>query len=105
MVATPESIPILSVAYHEEDGRYRARYDSRETTPSMAVVGTVASVRGVPPESIRPMYDSIDTDALNGLVTDARVGPVSVTFPFGGYDVTVTSDGFVDLADPDPGRP
>jgi hypothetical protein len=62
------------------------------------------SARGVPPETVRPMYDSVDTDALNEIAGTAGAGPIVVTFHFEAYSVTVSSDGVVTLSDTDTDR-
>lgn len=102
MATTPAGIPLTSVTYCEETDTHCATYDTERTAPAMAVVAAVASARNVPAEALRPIYDSIDTDALNKVVGDAAGDPVQVSFSFEGYAVTVSSDGRVDLSHSSP---
>lgn len=78
--------------------------DESEMPLSQAVVGAVAAREGVDPADVtEPLYNVINTDALNMLFTPRhetdhhQQGRVS--FPYAGYDVTVYSDGRVELTD------
>ncbi|MFD1512439.1 HalOD1 output domain-containing protein [Halomarina rubra] len=62
---------------------------------STAVVEAVASAEGVPPRTLDPLYDTIDPDALDALVSDA--GPVRIRFSYEGHTVTVHGDGRLEL--------
>jgi hypothetical protein len=70
---------------------------------SSTVVNEVASVAGVDQLDLPPIALSIDPDALDEVVES--IGTVSgaptgqVTFPYAGYEVTVRSDGTVDVVD------
>jgi hypothetical protein len=101
MATTSAGISLTSVTYCEETETHRAMYDPERTRPAMAVVAAVASARDVFPEVLRPIYDSIDTDALNSVVGGATGDPVTVSFSFEGYAVTVTSAGVVELSHAD----
>lgn len=59
--------------------------------PSTGVVMAVAAVTGRRAESIEPLNESVDTDALDSLVDPAGSTPVSVTFTYAGTTVTVDS--------------
>ena len=75
-----------------------AAYDWSTTEPSWAVVQAVAVATDTDPTELVPLYDSVDTDALDALLLRARNGnnsPVSVSFSFAGRSVTVDSDGDV----------
>ncbi len=63
---------------------------------SIAVVSAVARRAGVDPVELRPLYDVVDTEALDTLFT-ADVG--TLTFPYEGYLVTVDADGSVRVED------
>lgn len=64
--------------------------------PSTAVVDEIASAEDVSPPNVPvPLYDSVDPDALDALVSSAD--DVSVTFSYFGYQVTVDGDGDVSL--------
>jgi len=59
-----------------------------------AIIQAVASVAGVDALSLQPrLYDVIDPDALERLVSDGNADSlVEVRFEFGAYLVTVTND-------------
>lgn len=77
-------------------------------TPSASslVIQRVAAAEGVDPIDLPPLYDTIDTDALDTLVqrapptgNEART-PQEIRFTYHGYDVRVTGSGFVSLHEP-----
>ena len=51
-----------------------------------------------------PLYESIDTDALESLL-ESSDGAVSVSFTYQGYTVHVDGTGSVRLSDPPTGEP
>jgi hypothetical protein len=54
-------------------------------------IHAVATVAGVDPLSLQPrLYDVVDSDALEVLVTSTTQSDIRVTFMFGAYEVTVT---------------
>lgn len=70
--------------------------------PSYRVVEAVATREGVDPTELRPkLNDVVDPDALDRLFSDGsatREAPTGhVEFRYCGYDVTVFSDGRVDV--------
>lgn len=66
-----------------------------DDSPSLAVVRAVASREGVAPEELpEPLYDSIESDALDDLL---ETGPGRVRFEYLGYEVTVRGTGDVEL--------
>lgn len=72
------------------------------TTPqSMEVIEAVATRSGVAPVDLpERLYDVIDPDALDGLLTlpNSDAGrPISVEFTYCGYHITVNSDGRIAL--------
>ena len=77
----------------------RAEYDWTSTTPSTAVVETVAVSSDREPTRPEPLYEAIDPDALDALSRSNGVEPVgegtTVTFEFAGQSVTVHGGGSV----------
>lgn len=70
--------------------------------PSTKVVRAVAAYEGVDPTKFdEPLYDVIDLEALDSLFTERPNGESRadgyVTFTYGDYEVTVSSDGRVDV--------
>lgn len=63
---------------------------------SEAVVRAVAAVMNQQLLELEPLHETIDTDALDALLTPSTNGPSRmircVTFTFGGCEVTVRSD-------------
>jgi len=88
----------VPVDYDPETGTYRARFDSETVTPSVAVIGAIADIRDADPERLDPLYEAIDPDALDRVVTAVPTEEDrSVTFDYGGYEVTVSNGGIVDI--------
>ncbi|MHC3438309.1 HalOD1 output domain-containing protein [Natrialbaceae archaeon A-gly3] len=73
----------------------RIRYDWSDTVPSAAVVRTVAAREGIGVLEVRTelettLYDHVDPEALDALVTGD--GHVSVSFTFDGYQCWIEDD-------------
>ncbi|WP_435157176.1 HalOD1 output domain-containing protein [Haladaptatus sp. DFWS20] len=71
---------------------------SRAEQPSIAIVEAITAVTGRNSTDIPPLYDSINPDALNALVTAKgrkTSSDVSLTFSCDGVVLTVTGDGTV----------
>ncbi|WP_225336089.1 HalOD1 output domain-containing protein [Halomicrobium urmianum] len=66
----------------------------RDEAPSVAVVRTVCALTDTEPTDLEPLYETIDPEGLDGIFTGAKdtAGPKSLSFEFGGCDVTVTYD-------------
>ena len=82
---------------------FRSRYelDASETVCA-AVVRAVAAVSGDEPYTVQPLYEAVDPDALEHLVrsletTDERDACWSITFPLHRCQVTLASDGVIEL--------
>lgn len=72
-------------------------YDWAVVSPSIAVIETIAAVEGVDPVSLSTnkgitLYDSVDTDAIDRLVTNGAVDNVSITFNVNGYTVGIENN-------------
>ena len=71
---------------------------ARKRTPvSERIVRRVASATGCDVAEVPLLYDSVDPDALDVLVSEMSDGTVS--FSYAGHEVTVDSDGTVRLED------
>jgi hypothetical protein len=72
------------------------RFDWSTVTPTTAIAETLGVVEGCEPDEIGPLYDLVNSDALDALVqasdTDADC---AVVFPYGDYSVTVSAPGDV----------
>lgn len=76
--------------------------EERES-PSLAVIEAVADREGVDPTDLdRSLFEVIDPDALDAVIRSDAGGrapsPLRVTFHYHGYEVTVSSDGQVELS-------
>ncbi|WP_277555700.1 HalOD1 output domain-containing protein [Halobaculum limi] len=89
----------------DADGVIRTKFDWSSVTPSIAVIEAVAIAADREPTALDPLQGAVDTDALNTLLTPARVtrGITTVSFEFAGRTVTVQSDGEV-VVRPDESR-
>lgn len=65
------------------------------TTPSNAIAQAIAGREAIETEDLPPLYESVDTDGLNAVLQSAP--NASITFPYRGYEVTVTGSGDIDL--------
>jgi hypothetical protein len=79
------------------DGIVRAEYDWASTSPSTAVVETVAVALDRAATTLDPLYESVDPDALDALVRSSEPPAryVTVSFGFAGQQVTVHGTGEV----------
>jgi hypothetical protein len=82
-----------------DDDTVRVRYNWSSTTPSAAVVETIAVALDKDPVEMNPLYDYIDPDALDELVEASSSDPTgrdtSVSFVVDGNRVTVSGSGEV----------
>lgn len=78
--------------YDPDTERYRARFDSDLSDPVEAIVRVVAAVAGTDPTDLPPLFESVDSNALDALVRSAADGDsLRVSFAYDGYDVTVAA--------------
>lgn len=66
------------------------------TPPSMALVQAVADERDAEPTDLRPLYEVVDTDALDALV---RTQGVTMSVAYEGYVATINGDGRLELVE------
>ncbi|MXR42643.1 hypothetical protein GRX01_15020 [Halobaculum sp. WSA2] len=75
----------------------RTAIEGTDATAILAVVARVASVSGVDPLELPPLYDVIDPDALNaifsGRAEDGSDGGVTVSFEYADHRVRVSGCG------------
>ena len=76
---------------------------TRESPPSERVIRAVSACTDTEPLEMQPLQEAIDAEALDKLFapTDRRrpVGPGQVQFVYEGHEVTVFSDGTVDVSE------
>lgn len=85
----------------ESEPLVRTEYSS-DAPPSEAIVRALAAASGAEPTDLEPLYDSIETDALDALLGDPVFGDgasLVVEFVTSGYRVVVRGDGHVSVLD------
>lgn len=91
----------VSVEYEAETDSYRAKFESTEIDPSMAVVQVMAHVTDTDPLQLDPLYESVDTELINRLCTRStygrREGDRSIEFTYLGFEVIVKSYGIIEV--------
>lgn len=79
--------------------RVRVAWDE-STAPTTAIVEAVAAANGQDPLEMPSLYDSLDVEALDGLLTgncSGALGSVSISFTYDGTYVWVSSDGVIEV--------
>lgn len=67
---------------------------------TQVIVERVAAERGVEPLELPPLYQAIDPEALEALITSSSEGQeLRLTFSYGGHRVSVTESGSVEVGD------
>lgn len=68
---------------------------------STAIIEAVADHAGIDPTELPPLYESVETDALEALFRSFPDGPLrqegDVTFSYAGYLVQVTADRAIEV--------
>lgn len=98
MVPTQSGIALETLEFSEESGAYTATYDQEATAPSMAVISAVADALDADPLELDPLFDTLDTDALDNLLREDGGSPIHVSFAFAGCEITMSGDGRIRLA-------
>ncbi|WP_436346736.1 HalOD1 output domain-containing protein [Natronorubrum sp. FCH18a] len=80
-------------------------YDSdSDTSPAVAVIRAIAVVTDTKPGDLAPLYETIDTEALNELFEHHSNAPHSgeqvLAFTADGWNVFVRDDGQIRVCDP-----
>ena len=66
-----------------------------EVSPTVAVLEAVAAVEGIQPWDLKPpLYDSLDSDALDSLLSTDSV-QLRLEFDYNGHTVVIESGGTV----------
>ncbi|SDN20199.1 hypothetical protein SAMN04487949_3649 [Halogranum gelatinilyticum] len=88
-----------SIEYHAEEDLYQAQFSTTDEVASDAVISAVAAASDTDPLDMEPLYATVDTDALDSLVTPRRaaIGDLHLTFEYQGYEVTASSCGSIKL--------
>lgn len=98
MKATATGIELHGFEVDLPSGTYRAGYDPTTTSPSMAVITFLVEIFDSAPTELPLLNDTVDTEALDTLVTTAAdriASGVEIVFDYENYAVTVRSDEIV----------
>lgn len=98
-MTSDDATSMESAETEESSGTVRATWDG-SGDPSTAVVEAVARATGRDPLEMPCLYDALDVDALNSLLTADRaedLGNVSVSFAYEGAYVWVDSTGAIEV--------
>lgn len=83
--------------------RVRYEWDDFEEL-NLIIVGAVATLTEDYPSELPALQQTVDVDALQTLLGNDSENPVQIVFRYAGVDVTITSDGDVELASATHGR-
>lgn len=92
--------------YDPDANVYRIQYEKHNIEPVSTVVAkAVAALTNTPPDELDPLYNAIDSDALNHLFsfdTDSsqRQADCRVTFTYNKCQVTVLWTGLIEIEPP-----
>lgn len=97
VVQTQAGVGLEFLEYDEESQRYEAEYDRRSTTPSMAIVAALSAVTQADPVDLDPLYEFVDTDALDALLAPGpdSTGVVETQLSAFEHSITVRNTGHV----------
>lgn len=100
MVVTLAGVELAPVQSSSAAERDRFEYDQATTAASMAVVAAVSEVTETDPMELRPLHETVDTDALDALMSGpaADSDATAVTLDVAAYTVTVSGDGEIDVS-------
>jgi hypothetical protein len=78
-------------------GAKQFEYEWDEIDPTSGVVEAVAATTGKEMTALTPLYQEVDPDALNALVSKLPTGeePIEVSFTYSGQKITVDNAGVV----------
>lgn len=99
MVLTQAGVGLHSVDHDPDTGSYRATFDESTTPPSLALVATLSTALDAEPTEIDPLYETVDPDAIDELLTepDPSADPVTVSFHIERYEARLSSTGLIHL--------
>jgi hypothetical protein len=100
MDAVVSGIDVEAIEYDHGTATVRTQFDQENTSPSMAVIATLADVTDADPVELEPLHSTVDPDALDALVRvrHATDGDVHVTVTHEGHEITVSSYGVVTIS-------
>ncbi len=99
MVATIAGIGVESVKYVQGNGTVRITYDQEDTSPSLAIIATLADILNTDPIDIAPLYESVDPEILDRIVErrNGATGDIHVVFTHEDHIITIHSYGVIEI--------
>jgi len=96
-------VGVEEVEYSLESGTVRTQFDQETTPASMAVIATLAEVMDTDPVELRPLYSTVDPEALDALVQvrDSTTGDIHITFTHEDHQIRVHSYGVITITPPE----
>ncbi|GGN88140.1 MULTISPECIES: HalOD1 output domain-containing protein [Haloarcula] len=88
------------LSYDPKTDSYRTTFSPAETSTSIAIVDALTDIRHCSTADLEPLYDTLDTDALDALVESAE-SSVQVRFSLDGFGVLVSSTGRIEVTPPE----
>lgn len=67
-------------------------------SPSEAIVTTIAAKETVTETALPPLYNQIDPDALDALVTGQSDDSIQVSFTYSGYNVHIRDSDVIEIS-------
>jgi len=98
MVPHRAGYDVESADITDDADTHRFEYDADEIPPCMAVVSALSTVLGVDAVDLKPIHETLDTDALDALVGRNGADGVRVSWTQEGHVVTVAERGVVTVA-------
>lgn len=94
-----EDTPTAPARASTDESAVQYQWDG-DTTPSTAVVEAVAATTGREPETLPPLYETVDADAVDDLVSNDGAGTLRLSFEYVGTAVTIYPDGVIEVSPP-----
>jgi hypothetical protein len=92
--ATADGLDV--VEFDADRERFQTRFDPTQRSASLAIAEMIAAIGNTSPLDLTPLSTTIDTDALDALLSTSPTGDRgcdSISFHYEGFEVTVDSDG------------
>jgi len=70
----------------------------RHESPSEAIVSTIASERNVTETDLPPLYEQVDPEALDKIVTSYAGEGIQVSFTYSGYHIHIQNSDQIEIS-------
>lgn len=94
-VSTPFDIPYANGGDRGDRDVFHVTFDPETESVDAVVVESVAAIQNCEPEELDPIYEAIEPDALDEVITPSAdtQSDVELEFVYEGMDVTVEASG------------